>query len=256
MTNRNELIQQAEQAIKAAIDDPTAPPTIVAWKAANAIVDARWTPPPSGDAVLPQVQRILRSRMESLGLVQEIEGDDGAEFHNGDRVHVEAAEILTRYLADAGLLRASECTHDATWRTKHPGMPIAGNNPWICTGCKQPVHLDDDGRAVLGAPLPKQDAEPTYYLPGDLENRFREYVKAVIYGGLDERLRLAWQQFERVVTAFPAGEANEGDNAAIVGAHVVDILDGGQLGIDCVVCGQRTIPHPGPCPGERRGGTP
>lgn len=44
------------------------------------------------------------------------------------------------------------CDHDADWRLARPGLPTAGNNPWICTGCEQPVHVDDNGRAVLGSP--------------------------------------------------------------------------------------------------------
>lgn len=40
------LITQAEAVIRAAVDDPTVPPAIVAWQAAHAIVDAGWTPPP------------------------------------------------------------------------------------------------------------------------------------------------------------------------------------------------------------------
>lgn len=83
MTNRNELIQQAEQAIKAAIDDPTAPPTIVAWQAANAIITKGWRPSPSGDVV-----EAAARAMASLNLRQ-----------------ASGTLELATAIADAGLLR-------------------------------------------------------------------------------------------------------------------------------------------------------
>jgi len=74
---------------------------------ATALVDAGWRPPSSGD-VIEQTQNELRHRIEDLGLVQEIEGEDGGEIYDGPRVYEEAAEILTRSLAEEGLLAYSK----------------------------------------------------------------------------------------------------------------------------------------------------
>jgi hypothetical protein len=43
-----------------------------------------------------------------------------------------------------------------------------------------------------------------YRLPADLDNRFRDIVHAIVTGQLDERIRLGFSMFERVVTKFPA----------------------------------------------------
>lgn len=61
----------------------------------------------------------------------------------------------------------------------------------------------------LRGSVPATPPEPTYYLAADVENRFREYVKGVVSGGLDERIGLAWRMFERVLTAFPASSETE-----------------------------------------------
>jgi hypothetical protein len=62
----------------------------------------------SGGDVIEQTQNELRHRIEDLGLVQEIEGEDGGEIYDGPRVYEEAAAILTRNLAEEGLLAYSK----------------------------------------------------------------------------------------------------------------------------------------------------
>lgn len=62
-----------------------------------------WRPPPGGD-VVARTATVLRYRMEDIGLVQEIEGEDGGEIYDGERTYVEAGHILARHLADDGLL--------------------------------------------------------------------------------------------------------------------------------------------------------
>ena len=51
------------------------------------------------------------------------------------------------------------------------------------------------------------DGERAYILPVDLENRFRDVVRAVVTGQMDERIRLGYRMLERVLTKFPAESA-------------------------------------------------
>jgi len=79
-------------------------------------IRAEIVPDVEGD-VIERTQNELRHRIEDLGLVQEIEGEDGGEIYDSPRVYEEAAEILTRSLAEEGLLAYSkaevpeECEH-------------------------------------------------------------------------------------------------------------------------------------------------
>jgi hypothetical protein len=132
MTTRDELIEQGARTVYEAdpetLRDEDAP---VLWEdverrmskltregylwPVSVLVDMGWRPPPGGD-VIEQTQNELRHRIEDLGLVQEIEGEDGGEIYDGPRVYEEAAAILTRNLAEEGLLAYSkaevpECEH-------------------------------------------------------------------------------------------------------------------------------------------------
>lgn len=117
------LITQAEAIIRAAIDDPTAPPAVVAWQAANAIVEAGWTGPPGGFVVEQAAGVLIRHcsiprgydpprgdhRCPACGTT-EISGPNSPSH----------AEHQARALADAGLLRT---------------QPYAVT-PRVCTACR------------------------------------------------------------------------------------------------------------------------
>lgn len=48
-----------------------------------------------------------------------------------------------------------DCTHTVfSWRLSVPEAPVSRNNPWLCTGCGQPVQLGEDGKPEL-APEPQ-----------------------------------------------------------------------------------------------------
>jgi hypothetical protein len=59
--------------------------------------------------------------------------------------------------------------------------------------------------SAAGTPESADMAETgqAYHLPADLKNRFRDIVHAIVTGQLDERIRLGFSMFERVVTKFP-----------------------------------------------------
>lgn len=103
MTDRDELIEQAVQILHGALCEGGCDTWETFGRGAEAIVDAGWRPPPSGDAV-EQAARILHSHgactCEDLGACL----DDAQQ------------------LADAGLLRTPPL--QATPGCEHCGLPL------------------------------------------------------------------------------------------------------------------------------------
>jgi hypothetical protein len=77
---------------------------------------------------------------------------------------------------------------------------LGGVDPEIAHRANHAELRTSDLRRLLDA---VGDGEPTYYLPADFDNRFREIARGVVVGELDERLRLATMLMRQVVTAFP-----------------------------------------------------
>ncbi|WP_027947200.1 helix-turn-helix domain-containing protein [Amycolatopsis taiwanensis] len=64
--------------------------------------------------------------------------------------------------------------------------------------------LDVDPAWLLLGDRPGVEA---HIIPADAENRFRELVRGVVFGQIDERLGIAWQAYEKVLTRFPVRPA-------------------------------------------------
>lgn len=224
MTDRDELIRLAKRdlAINCAVWPDRDGEDVIGFEdAAEALVDAGWTPPPSADVV------------EAAALII----GKGAGWQIATEQNGRAAQRL----ADAGLLRTVQ--QDAEDAEKRRAIAARARGDYAT----ERAALDTLALLERGRQLANQ----------------RDNLIAAGADPTELAVPLSPQQdAERCACGEPLRPCGDmrcyscdpevPDNAAIVGTHVVDILADGTLGLDCVACGQRAIPHPGPCPGVWR----
>ncbi len=135
------LVTQAEAIIRAAIDDPTAPPAIVAWQAANAIVEAGWT---SQDAVLQAKKDAVR---EARAVITQYLAT--SEKWRYDRV-AWAFAVMLGEIPENSPEPMSPADHEEIRRAQSYAVA-----PRVCTACrdgKNPCRVCDPPKVPCGSP--------------------------------------------------------------------------------------------------------